>query len=271
MHTVTPLHKPATGPAPIVALHSSGASGRQWDAYRALLPAATQLLTPALAGYETEAAWPNGSPVTLQAEARRLLPLLVAQGRPVHLVGHSYGGAVALQTALLWPEHVRSLTLYEPVLFHLLFADAQSTELGQQVTSVGRRIALLALSGRNEEAAALFVGYWSGDAAWARLPMARRLAVMARMSKVRAEFEALFAARFEVGPLAATRIPVRLVGGTRSPAPAQRVTELLARQLPQAERITIEGAVHMSPVTDPETLAPHLFPAHTAPAFAQAA
>jgi pimeloyl-ACP methyl ester carboxylesterase len=271
MHTVTPLHKPANGPAPVVALHSSGASARQWDAYRPLLPAATPFLTPALAGYDTEAVWPNGSPVTLLDEARRLLPLLMAQGQPVHLVGHSYGGAVALQAALLWPEHVRSLTLYEPVLFHLLFEDPASADLAQQVTSVGRRIAMLALSGRNEEAAALFVGYWSGEAAWTRLPAVRRVAVMARMSKVRAEFEALFAARFDVRPVADAGLPVRLVGGTRSPAPAQRVTQLLAQQLPRASRITIEGAVHMAPVIDPETMAPHLFHALATPAFARAA
>jgi pimeloyl-ACP methyl ester carboxylesterase len=271
MHTVTPLHKPASGPAPVIALHSSGASGRQWDGYRPLLPSATPLLTPALAGYDTEAVWPNGSPMTLQGEARRLLPLLMAQGQPVHLVGHSYGGAVAMQTALLWPEHVRSLTVYEPVLFHLLFEDVPSAELAEQVTGVGRRIAMLALSGRNEEAAALFVGYWSGDGAWAALSASRKMAVMARMSKVRAEFDALFGARFDVRPLAESGIAVRLVAGTRSPAPARRVTELLSQRLPRAQRVTIDGGVHMSPVIEPARLAPHLFYTVAMPELARAA
>jgi pimeloyl-ACP methyl ester carboxylesterase len=271
MLTVTHLHPSASGPAPVIALHSSGASGRQWDGYRALLPSGTPLVTPALAGYDTEAAWPAGSPITLQAEARRLLPVFMAQDQPVHLVGHSYGGAVALQTALLWPEHVRSLTVYEPVLFHLLFEDAPSAEVAQLVTGVGRRIVMLALSGRNEEAAALFVTYWSGEGAWTALSASRRMAVMARMAKVSAEFEALFAARFDVRPLAESGIAVRLVAGTRSPAPARRVTELLTRLLPRAQRVTIEGGVHMSPVIDPARLAPHLFYTVAMPELARAA
>ena len=41
-------------------------------------------------------------------------------GRPAHIVGHSYGGAVALQFASRHPRHLKSLTLIEPASFHLL-------------------------------------------------------------------------------------------------------------------------------------------------------
>ncbi len=39
---------------------------------------------------------------------------------PVHLVGHLYGGLVALEHSRQWPERVKSLYLYEPVLFSAL-------------------------------------------------------------------------------------------------------------------------------------------------------
>ena len=86
-----------------------------------------------------------------------------------------------------------------------------------------------------------------------------------------AEFEALFAARFDVRPLAESGITVRLVAGTRSPAPARRVTELLTRALPRAQRVIVEGGVHMSPVIDPVGLAPHLFYTVALPELARAA
>jgi pimeloyl-ACP methyl ester carboxylesterase len=255
--SVTPLHKPAAQ-APFLALHSSGSGGRQWAAYPALLSASTHLVTPDLIGY-TDAPWPTDRAVTLEGEAERLLPLLRQHGRPVHLVGHSYGGAVALQTALLWPEHVLSLTVYEPVLFHLLYEDPASELLATQITTVGRRIGQLALSGRTEESAALFVGYWSGDGVWPRMPKHRQAGVVSRMGKVRAEFEALFDSRMDPKQLAGWDIPVRIVRGTRSPASALRAAELLAARLPAAELVTVEGAGHMGPIESPAVLAPLLF------------
>ena len=84
-------------------------------------------------------------------------------------MGHSYGGSVALQMALLWPDRIKTLTLFEPVRFALLLADRDHEAIGQAIVGVGRRIGWHALSGRLEEAAALFVDYWSGPGAWASL------------------------------------------------------------------------------------------------------
>ena len=48
--------------------------------------------------------------------ARELRP-----GEKFHLIGHSYGGMVALQLAAqAQPQRVRSLSLFEPIAFHLL-------------------------------------------------------------------------------------------------------------------------------------------------------
>jgi lipase len=44
----------------------------------------------------------------------------MAGGTPLHLVGHSYGGAVAIRVALSSPAQVRSLTLIEPMVNPLL-------------------------------------------------------------------------------------------------------------------------------------------------------
>jgi pimeloyl-ACP methyl ester carboxylesterase len=250
----------ASGPAPTIAIHCSASSPRQWEGYRALLDPAMPLQTPTLLGYDSGAEWVRGLPVTLEAEAHHLLEVILAAGQPVHLLAHSYGGAVAMQMALLWPQRVRSLTLYEPSAFHLLRRDSASAVHAEEISAVARRVELLSISGRKAEAAALFIDYWATPGAWQRMSPARQADVALRMSKVRAEFGAIFHAGLDARGLQLAHFPMRIVVGDHSPAPARRVSELLRLQVPKAEMIRMPGLDHMAPLTQREALAPVLFP-----------
>lgn len=166
---IYPLAPPQVRAGTVVCLHSSAASGRQWQALSLWFDRALQVRTPDLLGYGADEAWPTGWPVSLADEAARLEPLLEADAGGVHLLGHSYGGAVALELARRRPARVRSLTLYEPVRFGLLLSDPTGPAGAEQIVAVARRIQMLVLSGRRHEAAALFCDYWSGTGTWAGL------------------------------------------------------------------------------------------------------
>jgi pimeloyl-ACP methyl ester carboxylesterase len=250
MSTVHALSPRAPRKETLICLHSSGSSSRQFAAMAPSLGARFKVIAPDLMGYGSSQRWPSGSPASLDDEALALAPLL--NTRPVHLFGHSYGGAVALQIALRWPERVRSLTLYEPVRFQLLFGSPATTAAGESIVAVGRRIGVETLSGAVHVAAARFVDYWSGDGTWPRLGDERRQVIAERMTKVQAEFEALFADRV---PLAAYRelsMPVQLIGGTRSPLPARQVLDRLEAALPRVTRTTLDGLGHLGPVEAPQ-------------------
>lgn len=234
----------------VVCLHSSGSSGRQWASIAAALSPHFEVLAPDLLGYAGAPGWPVGKPVTLDAEASAVAEQ-IGPGS-VHLFGHSYGGAVALQIALRWPQRVKSLTLYEPVRFGLLMRDPATRATGDDIIAVGRRIGQQVQAGRLWEAAQDFVDYWSGDGAWAQVPAKRRPLLTARMSKVHAEFEALFADGVPAAAYRALAMPVQLIGGSRSPLPARHVLGLLAAQWPRATRTTIAGLGHMGPVDAPQ-------------------
>ena len=65
---------------------------------------------------------------------------------PVHIVGHSYGGALALRVTLQRPQKVASLTLYEPSCFQLLDelgepGDAAMSEIGVVAGAVADLVA----------------------------------------------------------------------------------------------------------------------------------
>jgi pimeloyl-ACP methyl ester carboxylesterase len=57
-----------------------------------------------------------------EADAKALLEML---DEPAHIVGHSYGGLIALLTASYRPQSVRSLALIEPPVMSLLRGDPE--------------------------------------------------------------------------------------------------------------------------------------------------
>ena len=105
----------------VIALHCSLGSGRQWSKLTETLGSEYQVIAPDIAGY----GGPLGSadlPMTLADEIVHLGKSLSSARGPLHLVGHSYGGAIAFKIATDSPlaDRVRSLTLIEPVLPTLL-------------------------------------------------------------------------------------------------------------------------------------------------------
>jgi pimeloyl-ACP methyl ester carboxylesterase len=237
------------GSPPVVALHCSGSDGRQWHRWHAASKDRIDLIAPNLLGYGSEMPWNLERRINLFAEACEVAGLLRAHPEGVHLVGHSYGGAVALEIALRLPFRVLSLTLYEPVRFGLLrtFGDAEWHE----ILRVGEQMVRLALSAALERPARYFVDYWSGAGAWDRLPLARRRRMEFHVTKVCAEFDALFVDQTPLEMYDRLRMPVRLLSDTRSPRPALRVVERLSEFLPHATCARLEGLGHMGPLEAP--------------------
>lgn len=93
-----------------VLVHGSLATGpAEWEAQRPLADEGYELVVPTRSAYASG----DGGEDFL-SDGRDVAALL---GDGAHLVGHSYGGLVALVAADLRPEAVRSLVLAEPPLF----------------------------------------------------------------------------------------------------------------------------------------------------------
>jgi pimeloyl-ACP methyl ester carboxylesterase len=233
----------------VLCVHASATSARTWGALTAPLATQFEVLMPDRLGYAEEQRWDAGAAASLDAEAAHLVPLLNARPDGVHLLAHSYGAAVAMHIALRWPSRVRSLTLYEPSRFALLFDAPANAEAGREILRLGRTVGSLVIAGRLNDAAQMFVDYWSGEGAWAALDPRRQQAIANHMPKVRAEFEAAFADRVPLAAYAALDMPVRLISGDASPKPARQIVELLEKRLAQAETVVLAGVGHMGPLT----------------------
>jgi pimeloyl-ACP methyl ester carboxylesterase len=242
---------PDTQRPAVVCLHSSAASGKQWRRLVADGGDAWHWHTPDLFGHGGRPGWPELMPSQLSVEANGVLSGLPwPREQAFHLVGHSYGGAVALQIALQQPRRVLSLTLYEPVAFGVLPSLGPAEPAWQEITDIGATLGAALDQGDAVAAARGFCAYWQGRDVWAELDEAQRQRLAQAMPTVRRHFDALFAARWSGSLLGLLRMPVHLICGSDTRASARGVARSLAGRLPNARFDWLEGAGHLAPITD---------------------
>lgn len=236
----------------IVALHSSACSGAQWRGLAETIGGQYRLCAPDLIGYGSSDAWQAPGRLSLADEARRVEVLLDACEGPVHLVGHSYGGAVALKLARAHGKRLASLTLIEPVAFHLLCCrDPLSALSYGQVRTLADDVAEALRLDKAETAMRRFVEYWNGLGAWDALSQRQRDALLRVAPKVPHDFWATMTEPASVRDYAQITTPTLLIAGGSSPQPTRRIFELLATAISASQGVVLRGAGHMVPLTDP--------------------
>ncbi len=255
MDATLPTVREAGSGDPVVCLHASASTGGQWRALMERLAPRWRVIAPDQFGYCRQTPPERVDGFVLADELDWLAPVLDRAGERFHLVGHSYGGLIAMLVALRWPHRVRSLALYEPACWSVAVHDdpmhPAAIELNGVATSVIRGVEAGAL----EPTAADFVDYWSGRGAWQSMPPERRQAAMRVMPKIRREFVSERAdhdaGSASLAAYARIDAPVLLMSGTRSTAGARRVCELLRGAWPRCRFVALDGLGHMGPVTHP--------------------
>jgi pimeloyl-ACP methyl ester carboxylesterase len=241
----------AVGRGDVMALlHSSGSSAAQWRELAALLNDRFALIAPDQFGCGGTGAWAGRHPIRMADHARLAAEVIRRQGQPVHLVGHSFGGAVALRLALDHPHLLRSLTLIEPVAFQLLReGGAEDAVLYAEIRRVAAAVFESTLNGHGHAGMQRFVDYWNGDGAWARLSASARDRLAAQVGGIAANFSCVFADGTRAAAYRHIAVPTLMLRGSESPRAVARVADRVAAALPRAEQRTIAGAGHMLPTT----------------------
>ncbi len=236
------------GPRLTLALHPSLAHGGAFRALATQLPDRT-FLCPDLPGHGDSPDW-DGMQDLHDATTTAVEPLLVGHG-PVDLIGHSFGGTVALRLALAHPGLVTSLTLIEPVLFAAAPRDARDT----MAASFAPCVAIMA-AGDMAAAAAAFQAFWSGP--FAALSPPQQAYVATRMPLIAEASPALWddsAGLLRAGGLESLPMPVTLIRGTLTPPVIPAIHAALSARIPQARDLAVAGAGHMLPITHPAQVA----------------
>jgi pimeloyl-ACP methyl ester carboxylesterase len=236
--------------SPVILLHSSASSSAQWrDAMVELAPQ-HKVLAPDFPGYGKSPGWPGATPRTLGSDAEIVAFLARDCREPIHLVGHSYGGAVALWYAMRHPSMVKSLTLIEPVAFNVLRCGGRARRaLLDEVEQLASVVVGALSRGDHRAGMAHFVNYWNGEGAWGRMPDERKVLLASQIENIAQEFGAVFEESLSAAAYGRLHVPTIIVRGDQSRAPAMSVAASLARAIPSATLQTVEGAGHMLPLT----------------------
>ena len=136
---LSPYFREAGSGEGVVCLHSNASASAQWRPLMERLSSRFHVFAPDSLGAGKSPAWPKGQTVGLSDEVALLGPVFALAGSPLSLVGHSYGGAIALISALTHPQMVQALVLYEPTLFSLLDEEAPGQEPERPEEPTSRR------------------------------------------------------------------------------------------------------------------------------------
>ena len=241
--------------SPVVLLHSAMSSKLQW--YQLMRSLSSDYLVIAVDFYGC-----GESPLPVKTEGfslsdeitlvESLLEDIIPPDEPFHLVGHSYGGATALRFCYKDQNRIRSLTMYEPVAYHLLPETEEAlVEIRRNQEVVKTHIQ----DGDYAAAAEFFIDYWNGAGTFSSYPKEVRELLTESAKKLPLSFQALMEEPLSLEDYGKLKVPVCLIAGRQSPIASRRVAELLPDHLKDC-RVNWVNAGHMAPLLQTEMVNP---------------
>lgn len=179
--------------------------------------------------------WPHDGPFTVADQVRDLELLL--QGRRAVVVGHSFGGNVALAFAATNPGSALGVSTYETPLSWLEWWP-------------GSTAGAATLEGDDSDAAERFMRRLIGDRRWEELPDKTKQQRRREGVALRGELRALR----EKAPWSPTDIGCRVISGHGELGRDHHrmSAKWLCENIPTAEKVCLSGAAHDAPTRNPQ-------------------
>lgn len=235
-----------TGP-PVVIVHGTLGSANSWWPVAVHLADRFELF---LVERRNRGASGTGrSPHSLQREAEDLRAVIARVGHEVSVIGHSYGGAVALEAALLaGGEEIRKLVLYEASLPSAAPGRVEAIdELRRLVERGSLEAALLLFLKRLSSLRTSETNAARTSAGWPELVL--------RVVSVPDEVQAIHGLPSGGERYRPITVPTLLLIGELSGDAHERNLETLLHALPDARVARLGGQGHLATVGDPGLLA----------------
>jgi pimeloyl-ACP methyl ester carboxylesterase len=239
--------------AAVVFVHGAVVDSHYWEPQRQAFAKQYRFITYSQR-YHGTGSWPDeGKLYSAETHVADLAALINGlKLGPVHLVGLSYGGAVAALLATKEPQLLRTLTLAEPALFALL-ADSPEGKAALDEWTQGAAPMLATLKGGDNVAATKqLIALVTGDSVenFDKLPPGLRQGLLDNARTL----PLLFAAPLPTitcDALAAVKVPTLVVRGERTPRFFTATNAVVSKCIGGSKAVTITKASHAMSYDNP--------------------
>jgi len=229
--------------SPIVFIHGSFASTSTWKKMIELLADNHHCISIKLPGHCGTDDPKNFYDPTLEQELAIIEQVVnKLTGEPIHLVGHSFGGVIALAQALKGNLKIAKMTLFEPVACWILRSvgdQKMNTRLQKFLTNYRKDT-----MNNQPYVAGQVIDFWAGAGAFSSLPdfIKGNMAPLVPNNIRHWDIDA--ATCTSLSDLHKCVIPTHFVCGDKSNCVARAICNHLSKQMPNCHTTVIEGASH---------------------------
>lgn len=232
--------------SPVVFIHGSFATPATWKRWFTLLSEHYHCIAIRLPGHDGAPDYHDYHQPDIETEVlliERVVERLTDQ--PVHLIGHSFGGVVALSTALSQRVPIARLSLFEPVAVWLLEQLQTQDGIQTALDSVERFLTSYRQDAEmNPMACRQLIEFWGGDGVFEPLPEHVKNGMATMTPQNLRHWDVCTTSTFTVQDVQRLAMPVDLVHGSESSPVAHHINQQLQRLIPVATLSEIQGATH---------------------------
>jgi pimeloyl-ACP methyl ester carboxylesterase len=241
-----------SGPT-LILVPGSCSTGAAWRPVVSALGDSYRFVTTSLLGYGHTAERRTERDPSVTHEAEALETVIRKAGGAVHLVGHSFGGAVALVVAMRKRVEIASLTVLEAPLPSVLKQSGDDAHYGAFRKMTDGYFA--AYRGGDREAIRTMIDFYGGEGTYASWPERVRAYAVATTPVNMLDWACAYDHHLSPEMLAAIDVPVAVAVGAASHPAICRANGLVATSIGGATFKTIGGAAHFMISTHPAQVA----------------
>jgi pimeloyl-ACP methyl ester carboxylesterase len=228
---------------PVVLVHGSVSDYREWSKQVAALSQYYHVIA-----YSRRYHWPNFPPgpdadASLEKQVDDLAGIITALGLgPVHIIGHSYGGAVALHLTLRRPDLVQTLVLAEPAVASVLSNTPENDSALKEAQIIRAKMKEIFASGNAELIVKTYADHVAPGRFEKSTPEERKM-LLENVSAFQLDYTSQ-RPPFTCNDAQKIRVPVLVISGNLSPMGLQLIAETTTQCIKGSRRVKIPEATH---------------------------
>jgi pimeloyl-ACP methyl ester carboxylesterase len=237
----------------IVLVPGSCSTGAAWRPIIAHWRGGFRCVTTSLLGYGGTSERRSGTDADIAHEAEVVEAVIGRAGQPVHLVGHSFGGLIALAVAMRKRQSLLSLTVIEAPAAEILRETGEDRLYGEFRSMTDAYFG--AFKAGESHAIARMIDFYGGAGTFAGWPQPVRDYAVETTPVNLLDGASAYGFRLTSALLAAVATPTLVVWGEASHPAAQRANALLGQHISNATTSTVAGAAHFMIMTHAKQVA----------------